>query len=140
MLLVVLGASLSINVNISSQNVQNGASIRLTAVPDPAIGTANFSDLQCGYTEPDGTAFTQLTQYNAHPLRKYMEVYAGVASSLRPRLNLVSSTNPMILDISSITFGDEKRQFYCKLFYYDASLSIASLISQNHTLENVYSK
>ena len=139
-LFVVLGNTASVNLTISSQNVKNGTSITLTAVSDPPTGTADVNNLQCGYTEPDGTGFTQLTTYNSHPSRLRVEVNTALPSSLHARLNITSARNPVILDISSITFGDEKRQFYCALQYYDASLNIFTMISQKHTLENVYSK
>ena len=127
-------------MTLSSQNVQNGTSIRLTAVFDPPIGNANFDDLSCGYTKPDGTGFTLLAKYNSHSSRLRVEVNSALSQSLQARLNVSAATNPMMLDISSITFGDEKRQFYCTLDYFDASLNIVPLESQRDILENVYSK
>ena len=140
LLFVVLGKTASINVTISSQNVLNGASITLTAVSDPAPGTDYINDFQCGYTEPDGTEFTQLTTYHTHPSRLRVEVNTALPSSLQARLTISSARNPVILDITSITFADEKRQFYCVLYYYDASFNILVERSQKHTLEIVYSK
>ena len=136
-LLVVSGDAASVNVTISRQNVQNGTSITLTAVSDPPTGTADVNSFQCGYTEPDGSGFTQLTTYHSHPSRLRVEVNTALPLSLQERLNISSARNPVILDISSITFADERRQFYCILHYYDASLNILIKTSQKHTLESI---
>ena len=128
----------SINVTISSPDIQNGSSVNMTATFDPTVGDSNFKDLICAYTQPGGGApNTHLTTYHAGVQQIIPD--ATLAASESARLTIVSPFNPMVLTIAPITFEDEKRQFFCTLEYY-IGLAVISIESEQHTLENVYSK
>ena len=128
----------SINFTISSPDIQNGSSINMTAAFDPTVGDINLKDVVCEYTQPGGgTPNTRLTSYDT----RFHEV--GPATSLTAfesaRLTIVSPFNPMVLTIAPITFKDEKRMFFCILEYYNGRPAF-SIKSEQHILENVYSK
>ena len=127
----------SINVNISSPDIQNGSSISMTATFDPRIGNSSLKDVVCAYTQPGGgTPNTPLTTYHTGVQQITL---APLPASESARLTIVSSGNPMVLTIAPIVFEDEKRQFFCTLDYY-SGLTIFRIRSEQHTLENVYSK
>ena len=128
----------SINVTISSPDIQNGSSINMTAAFDPTVGDSNLKDVVCEYTKPGGgTPHTRLTTYHAGV--KQIIPSSSIKASESARLAIVSSGNPMVLTIAQITFKDEKRQFFCTVEYYSGLVAI-SIESEKHTLENVYSK
>ena len=128
----------SINVTISSPDIQNGSSINMTATFDPTVRSSSLSDVLCQYTQPGGgTPNTLLTKY--HTGVKYIIPHADLTASESARLTIVSSGNPMVLTIAPIAFEDEKREFFCTLEYY-IGLSVFRIRSERHTLENVYSK
>ena len=133
---ISIGASdaVSVNVTISSQNILNGSSINMTAAFD--VGSNTLNNIRCGYTSPGGSALTSLTTYNI--ILKVFQIDSSLDSADRARLNLTSSGNPMLLNISPITFEDEKRTFYCVLQYYDGVGTLHTLNSQKTTLEHVY--
>ena len=118
-------------------NIQNGSAIGIEATYDPTITSIDFNDLVCEYTNPAGGGPTPLTQYNR---RSRQIVLHSLGSAESVRWKITSSGNPMVLLISPVTFNDEKRQFYCKLEYYDAASTLHVLTSKKYTLENVYSK
>ena len=128
----------SINVTISSPDIRNGSSINMTVTFDPTVGNSNLKDVVCEYSQPGGgTPNTRLTTYHTG-LKQIVPAFA-LPASVSARLTIVLSGNPMVLTIEPITFEDEKRQFFCKLEYY-IGLSGKSIRSEQHTLENVYSK
>ena len=128
----------SINVNISSPDIQNGSSVTMTAIFDPTVGNSSLKDVVCQYTQPGGgTPNTRLTTY--HTGVKQIIPALSLAASESARLSIVSSSSPMVLTITPITFEDEKRQCFCTLEYY-VGLSGKSIRSELHTMENVYSK
>ena len=128
----------SINVTISSPDIQNGSSINMTAAFDPTVGDSNLKDVVCEYTKPSGgTPHTRLATYHAGV--KQIIPSSSIKASESARLAIVSSGNPMVLTIAPITFKDEKRQFFCTVEYYSGLVAI-SKESEKHTLENVYSK
>ena len=127
----------SLNVTFYKQNIENGSAIRITAAYDPHITSSRFEDLMCTYSDPDGGAPTRFTKYNRVLGRI---VFAVPRPSDSGRWKIMSAFNPMVFVISPVTFTDEKRQFSCKLEYYDAAKSLKSIISEKYTLENVYSK
>ena len=128
----------SINVNISSPDIQNGSSINMTAAFDPTVGNSSLKDVICQYTKPGGgTPNTRLTTY--HIGAKQIIPALTLPASVSARLKIALSGNPMVLTIAPITFEDEKRQFFCTLEYY-IGLSAFIIRSKQHTLENVYSK
>ena len=128
----------SINVNISSPDIQNGSSISITATFDPTVGNNSLKDVICEYTQPGGgTPNTRLTTY--HTGVKQIIPDAFLAASESARLTIVLSRNPLLLTIAPITFEDEKRQFFCTLEYYNGP-AIINIKSEQYTLENVYSK
>ena len=128
----------SINVTISSPDIQNGSSINMTAAFDPTVGNSSLKDVIFQYTQPGGgTPNTRLTTY--HIGAKQIIPALTLPASVSARLTIVSSGNPMVLTIAPITFDDEKRQFFCSLEYY-IGLSAFIIRSKQHTLENVYSK
>ena len=104
----------SINVNISSPDIQNGSSVTMTAIFDPTVGNRSLKDVVCQYTQPGGgTPNTRLTTY--HTGVKQIIPALSLAASESARLSIVSSSSPMVLTITPITFEDEKRQFFCTL-------------------------
>ena len=128
----------SINVTISSPDIQNGSSINMTATFDPTVGDVNLKDVVCEYTQPGGGApNTRLTSYR--PGFNIIIPAATLTASESARLTIVSTGNPMVLTIAPIAFEDEKRQFFCTLEYY-IGIPAFSVRSEQHTLENVYSK
>ena len=128
----------SINVTISSPDIRNGSSINLTATFDPTVGDSTLKDMVCEYTKPGGgTPNTRLTTY--HTGVKQIVPSSTLTASESARLTIVSSGNPMVLTIAPIIFEDEKRQFFCTLDYY-SGLPVINIKSEQHTLENVYSK
>ena len=127
----------SVNVTISSQNVLNGTFINMTAIFDPTIGSPLLRDLECGYTNPGGILFTPLTLYNSFIKRIQNKVLSSNTADIA-RLNITSTGNPMVLEISPIIFEDEKRTFHCVLHYYDRDGNPFNLDSQKITLDNVY--
>jgi len=133
-----LSDAASVNVTISSQNVQNGSLLTLTATYDPIVGASTFADLRCKYSDPTGVVATDLTQYN---FGKGQIVKEPTLSAYdKARVNIASLNNTLVLVISPITFDDEKRLFYCVLKYYDADFNLQPPItSEQHRLENVYS-
>ena len=110
----------------------------MTAAFNPTLGDAKLNDVECGYTQPDGSGFTRITKYNSF-LGK-MEYYASFPVAERSRVNLTSSGNPVILTISPVTFDDEKRLFYCILISYNDDGTSQNTESQKQPLENVYSE
>ena len=125
------GDAVFMNATISSQNIRNGTSINMTATFD--VGSNTLNNIRCGYS-PDGSVLTTLTTYNI-----VLKVW-NLVSAHSARLTLKSSGNPMLLNISPITFEDEKRTFYCVLQYYDGVGTLHTLNSQKTTLDNVYCK
>ena len=136
---LALSDAASVNVTISSQNIQNGSLLTLTATSDPAVRASTFNDLNCKYSDSTGGTATDLTQYN---FRKTEIVKGSDLSAYdKARVNITSPGDPLVLVISPITFDDEKRLFFCVLKYYDADFNIQPPItSEQHRLENVYSK
>ena len=131
--------AVSVNVTISSQNIQNGSLLTLTVTCDPTVGASTFSDLICTYSDPAGGAPTDLTKYNF--AKKQIVKEPSLSGYNRERVNITSPVNPMVLVISPITFDDEKRLFYCVLIYYDADGNLQPAItSEQLRLENVYSE
>ena len=129
----------SVNVTISSQNIQNGSLLMLTATFDPAVDRNTFKDLICKYSDPAGGAPTDLTAYNS--FNKQIVKEASLSAYNKARVNITSPGNPMILVISPITFDDEQILFYCTLKYYDADGNLQPAItSELLRLENVYSE
>ena len=122
------------NVIISSQNALNGTSIDLLA--SFRVGNNTMDNFRCGYTNPGGSLFTSLTAYNV--VLKRVHIEPTLDSADRARLTMKSSGNPMLLNISPITFEDEKRTFYCILYYYDSVGTLHTSHSQKTTLDNVY--
>ena len=127
-----------VNVTISSQNIQNGSLLTLTATCDPLVGASTFADLRCKYSNPAGRTPTDLTKYNF--LQKKISKEPGLSGYKRARVNITSPRNPLVLVISPITFDDEKRVFYCIMNYYDADSNEQPVTSEQHRLENVYSE
>ena len=128
----------SIDVKISSPDIQNGTSICMTATFEPTVGNSSLRDLICQYTQPGGGApITRLTSYR--PGFNLIIPAATLTASESARLTIVSPFNPMVLTIAPIAFEDEKRQFFCTLEYYIGRPAF-SIRSEQHTLENVYSK
>ena len=128
----------SINVTISSPDIQNGSSINMTATFDPTVGDVNLKDVVCEYTQPGGGApNTRLTTY--HTGLNQIVPSSTLTASESARLTVVLSGNPMVLTVDPIAFEDEKRQFFCTLEYY-SGLPIINIKSEQHSLENVYSK
>ena len=128
----------SINVKISSPDIQNGSSISMTATFDPTVGNSSFKDLNCEYTKPGGgTPNTRLTTY--HTGVKQIIPDSSLSASELARLTIVSPFSPMVPTITPIVLEDEKRKFFCTLEYY-SGLAAISIESEQHTLENVYSK
>ena len=137
--ILALSDTASVNVTISSQNIQNGSLLTLTATCDPIVGANTFVDLICKYSDPAGGAPTDLTKYNF--IKKQIIKDPSLTAYIRARVNITSPGNPMVLEISPITFDDEKRQFYCVLSYYDTDGNVQPPItSEKHRLENVYSE
>ena len=124
-------------MTLSSQNVENGSSINITAKFDPTIGSNFLRDMLCVYTHPGG-GITRLTTYDSFYSKKIVIIPSLPASELA-RLSIVSSVNQTVLTISPITFEDEKRQFYCAVEYYPG-LPFSAIRSEQYMLENVYSK
>ena len=136
---LALNDAASVNVSISSQNIQNGSLLTLTATCDPTVGASTFVDLRCRYSDPAGVASTDLTQYNFIKTKVIKD--AGLSKYNSARLNITSPVNPMVLVISPITFDDEKKLFYCLLNYADALGNVQPAItSEQLRLENVYSE
>ena len=135
---LALSDAVSVNVTISSQNIQNGLLLTLTATCDPTVGASTFSDLICTYSDPAGGAPTDLTKYNFIPKTIIKE--SRLSAYNRARVNITSPRNPMVLLISPITFDDEKRRFYCVLIVYDTDGNEQPITSEQHRLENVYSE
>ena len=134
-----LSNAASVNVTISSQNIQNGSLLTLTATCDPIVGASTFADLRCKYSDPAGGTATILTEYNF--FQKKIIKDPSLSGYSRERVNITSPFNPMVLVISPITFDDEKRQFDCVLSYADALGNVQPAIpSEQHRLENVYSE
>ena len=133
-----MGETASINVTLSSHNIENGTSMNLTAAFDPTVGSALLSDVSCRYIQPGGSGYIAITRYNT--VQKKIMVHTSLSSSQRSRINIMSSGNPMILTISNIIFADEKTSFYCHLIYYDSLGNFLSMESDNQILENVYSE
>ena len=128
----------SINVTISSPDIQNGSSIKMTATFDPTVGDVNLKDVVCEYTQPGGgPPNTRLTTY--HTGLNQIVPSSTLTATESARLTVVLSGNPMVLTVDPIAFEDEKRQFFCTLEYY-SGLPIINIKSEQHTLENVYSK
>ena len=119
----------SVDVKISSPNVLNGTSIKMTAAYDPTLGNHFFKELECGYTNPGAILFKSMIL--KHP---------ALTAAESARLTITSTGNPMILEISPIIFADEKRSFYCVLHYYDRDGNSFHVDSQKITLDNVYCK
>ena len=136
---LALSDTASVNVTISSQNIQNGSLLTLTATCDPTVGGNRFVDLSCKYRDSAGGTATDLTEYNFH--KKQIIKQTGLSTYNKARVNITSPGNPMVLVLSPITFDDEKRLFYCSLKYADAALNTQRpIISELHRLENVYSE
>ena len=136
---LALNNTASVNVTISSQNIQNGSLLILTATFDPAVDRSTFKDLICKYSDPAGGAPTDLTTYNS--FKKQIVKEASLSGYNRARVNITSPGNPMSLVISPITLDDEKRVFSCTLEYYDAGGTLQlPITSEKHRLENVYSE
>ena len=134
-----LSDTASVNVSISSQNIQNGSLLTLTATCDPIVAASTFADLRCKYSDPAGVATTDLTAYNH--IKRQMIKDPSLSAYNRARVNITSRVSPMILVISPITFDDEKRLFYCEIRYTDADGNVQPAItSEQHRLENVYSE
>ena len=129
----------SVNVTISSQNIQNGSSLTLTATFNRTHGAYALFDLRCKFSDPAGGAPTDLTTYNY--INRQIIKNPSLTAFDRARLNITSPVNPMVLAISPITFDDEKRLFYCALKYADADGNLhPDITSEQHRLENVYSE
>ena len=136
---LALSDAASVNVSISSQNIQNGSLLTLTATCDPTVGASTFVDLVCKYSDPVGGAPTYLTTYNF--IINQIVKEPSLSTYNIARVNITSSLNPMVLVISPITFDDEKRVFYCVLRYANAAGTIQpDITSEQHRLENVYSE
>ena len=136
---LALSDTASVNVTISSQNIQNGSVLTLTATCDPIVGARTFADLRCIYSGPAGVGATGLTEYNFFQKKIIQDV--SLSAYNRERVNITSPVNPMVLVISPITFEDEKKLFYCILRYADAYGNVQPAItSEQHRLENVYSE
>ena len=128
----------SINVNISSPDIQTGSSISMTATFEPTVGNSSLKNVVCQHTQPGGgRPNTRLTTYST----RFHEIFpdASLPASESARLTIVSPFNPMVLIIAPIAFEDEKRKFFCTLEYY-VGRSAFKIRSERHTLENVYSK
>ena len=132
------GDAAVVNLTISSRNVLNGTSIKMTAAYDPTLGNRFFKELECGYTNPGGILFTSLTEYSSFNNR--IETDPALTAAQSARLNITSTGNPMTLEISPIIIEDEKRTFYCRLNYYDSGGVARITESQKYHLENVYCK
>ena len=126
------------NVTLSSENVRNGTSMSLTASFDPNTGSSRLDDLECGYLNPASGLILSFTKYN-RVLTK-LELKNSLPSAMKARLSMISSGNPMVLNISQITFVDEKRAFFCVLHYYDSLGNPFNTESKRITLDNVYCK
>ena len=136
---LALSDAASVNVTISSQNIENGSLLTLTATCNPIVGANTFVDLRCKYSDPAGSTATDLTQYNF--IKKQVIKDVGLSEYNKVRVNITSPVNPLVLVISPITFDDEKRLFYCDLRYADAAGNVQpSKESEQHRLENVYSE
>ena len=136
---LALSDAVSVNVTISSQNIQNGSLLTLTATCDPNVGASTFSDLICKYSDPAGGAPTDITKYNFP--KKQIVKEPSLTGYNRERVNITSPVNPVVLVISPISFDDEKRLFHCVLIYYDADGNLQPPIkSEHHRLENIYSE
>ena len=136
---LALSDAASVNVTISSQNIQNGSVLTLTATCDPIVGASRFVDLVCKYSDPAGGAATDLTEY--YFVRKHIIKETSLSAYNRARVNITSPVNPIVLVISPITFDDENRLFYCILKHADAVGNLQPFItSEQHRLENVYSE
>ena len=136
---LALSDTTSVNVSISSQNIQNGSLLILKATFDPTVGANTFNDLRCKYSDPAGGTVTVLTAYNT--VKKQIVKGPSLSAYNKARVNITSPGNPMILVISPITFEDEKRLFSCDLRYYDAGGNFQlDIKSEQHRLENVYSE
>ena len=133
-----MGETASINVTLSSHNIQNGTSMNLTAAFDPTVGSVFLSDMSCRYIKPGESGYTAITRYNT--VEKRIMFHPSLSSSQRSRMNIMSSGNPMILTISNIIFTDEKTTFYCHLIFFDNLGNFQSMDSDNQILENVYSE
>ena len=135
---LALGDTASINVTLSSHNIQNGTSMNLTAAFDPTVGSALLSDVSCRYIQPGESGYTTITRYNT--VQKKIGFHLSPSSSQRSRMRITSSGNPMILTISNIIFADEKTTFYCHLIFFDNLGNFQSMDSNTQILENVYSE
>ena len=136
---LALSEAASVNVTISSQNIQNGSSITLTATCDPIVRASTFADLVCKYSDPAGVAVTDLTKYSF--FKREIIKDTGLSAYNKARVNITSPLNPMVLVISPITFDDEKRLFYCELRYVDTDgIEQPPISSEQQRLENVYSE
>ena len=135
---LALSDAASVNVTISSQNIQNGSLLTLTATCDPAVSASTFVDLVCRYSDPAGGAPTDLTKYFFIDRQIIKE--PSLSAYNKARVNITSNVSPMVLIMSPITFDDEKRLFYCVLTYVDADRNPHALASKQYRLENVYSE
>ena len=136
---LALSDTASVNMTISSQNIQNGSLLTLTATCDPIVGANTLRDLKCKYSDPAGGTATVLTAYNS--FKKQIVKRTSLSAYNKARFNITSPGNPMILVFSPITFDDEKRVFSCTLEYYDPDGNFQTPItSEQHRLENVYSE
>jgi len=127
---IKLSDAASVNLTLSSHNVQDGSSLILTAEFDPALGESAFNDLQCG-------ADKRFTKYNSS--LRMITIHPDLSPSDSKRLNITASGRTMVLVISPITFGDEKTSFNCILWYNNSGGTLQSIASKQHRLENVYS-
>ena len=138
-LTIALIEAASVNVTLSSQNIQNGSSLTITAACDPIVRANTFADLVCRYSDPAGGETTDLTKYNF--IKRKVIKEPSLSPYNKARVNITSPVSPISLAISPITFDDEKRLFYCILFYADTLGNIQPAItSEQHRLENVYSE
>ena len=136
---LALSDAASVNVTISSQNIQNGSSLTLTATCNPTVGANTFLDLICKYSDPARGTPTGLTKYNY--IKRQVRKDPSMTAYNKARVNVTSTVHPIVLVISPITFDDERRLFYCVLSYGDAAGNEQPLItSEQHRLENVYSE
>ena len=126
-----LSDAASVNLTLSSHNVQIGSSLILTAEFDPALGESAFNDLLCG-------ADKRFTIYNSS--LRMITIHPGLSPSDSARLNITASGRTMVLVISPITFDDEKKSFNCILWYNNSGGKLVATASKPHRLENVYSK
>ena len=106
--------SASIDVGLSSPYIQNGSTLRLNITLDPPAGDRNL--IQYGpLFSLSITTLTQLLVYNASI--NHITIAPDLASSEKARLHLISAHNPILLDISPVTFNDEGKMFLSYLQY-----------------------